>query len=98
PGSYGTFLREHTVVWDNLNLYLNPDHGTISVWYKQNADPVAYSYGVYRIFDGSYGLGSGLGMTSETVPGTGINFGVSFGGAYSGVSYNISAYDGTWIH
>src|SRR5437667_3826273 len=27
--------REHTVVWNNLDQYLNPARGTIEVWYKQ---------------------------------------------------------------
>lgn len=96
-GSYTFEEREHTVVWNNLNNYLSPDHGTISVWFKQNASPVGYSYGVYRIFDGAYGLGAGVGMDSEAASGT-LNFGVQFGGTYSGVSYDISPYNGTWIH
>ena len=27
PGSYGSEDREHNVVWNNLNQYLNPDRG-----------------------------------------------------------------------
>src|SRR5262249_29224603 len=83
---------------NNLNQYLNPDRGTIEAWYKQNTDPVGYSYGVYRIFDGAYGLGSGIGLAVEAASGETLNFGLEFGGTYSGVSYNISAYNGTWIH
>jgi hypothetical protein len=98
PGSYGSEDREHNVVWNNLNQYLSPDHGTIEVWYKQNSDPVGFSHGVYRIFDGSYGLGSGISFDSETVPNTALYFGMDFGGTYSGVSYDISAFNGTWIH
>jgi hypothetical protein len=98
PGSYGTYDREHNVVWNNLNQYLNPDRGTIAVWYKQNADPVGFVNGVYRIFDGSYGLGAGIGMTADNVPSVALNFGMDFGATWSGVSYNISAYNGTWIH
>jgi Concanavalin A-like lectin/glucanases superfamily/PEP-CTERM motif len=96
-GSYGTYDREHNVVWNNLNQYLNPDHGTIEAWYKQNENPVGFSYGVYRIFDGSYGLGAGIGLDSEAAS-PGLNFGLSFGGASSGVSYDITAFNGTWIH
>ena len=59
-GSYNVVEREHTVVFNNLNQYLNPNRGTIEVWYKQMSDPVGFSHGVYRIFDGSYGLGSGM--------------------------------------
>ena len=96
-GSYSSQEREHTVVWNNLNNYLNPDRGTISVWFKQNASPVGFSYGVYRIFDGSYGLGAGIGLTSDAANGM-LNFGLDFGGTGSGVSYNINSYNGTWIH
>ncbi len=59
PGNYSSELREHTVVWSAVDQYLNPDRGTISVWYEQNSDPVGFDHGVYRIFDGSYGLGTG---------------------------------------
>ena len=98
PGNYGVFDREHTVVWNNLNHYLNSEHGTIELWFKQNEDPVGFSHGVYRLFDGSYGLGSGLQFDSETVPDTRLYFGLQFDGAYSGVSYDISPFNGTWIH
>jgi hypothetical protein len=98
PGSYGTPDREHNVVWNNLNSYLSAEHGTIEVWYKQNENPVGFSHGVYRIFDGSYGLGSGLQLDSETVPNTRLYFGLQFDGVYSGVSYDISSLNGTWMH
>jgi hypothetical protein len=58
---------------------------------------VGFSYGVYRIFDGAYGLGAGIGLDSDASTGT-LNFGMDFGATYSGVSYDISAYNGTWIH
>jgi len=100
PGSYNFVDRAHNIVWSNVNQYLNPNRGTIEVWYKQNSDPVAFDHGVYRIFDGSYGLGSGIGLTSEIPSGPSplLYFGMDFGGTNSGVSYNISSFNGTWIH
>jgi len=99
PGSYNFVDREHNVVWSNVNQYLNPERGTIEAWYKQNSDPVAFDHGVYRIFDGSYGLGSGIGMTSEVPSGPpALYFGLDFGGTNVGVSTNISAFNGSWIH
>lgn len=101
-GNYSVLMREHTVLWSGLDQYLNPDRGTISVWYKQNTDPVGFDHGVYRIFDGAYGLGSGIGLVSQTpFPSVGpsmLYFGMDFGGTYSGVSYNISSLNETWVH
>jgi hypothetical protein len=98
PGSYISQEREHTVVWNNLNQYVSPEHGTISIWFKQNENPVGYSHGVYRLFDGSYGLGSGITLDSEAGTANRLYFGVDFGGAGSYVGYDISSYNGTWIH
>lgn len=98
PGSYSTFYREHNVIWTNLDHYLNPDHGTVEMWYLQQADPVSYSYGDYRLFDGSYGFSCGIGLSVDAAPSPALNFSVDFGGTASGVSCNLSAYNGTWIH
>jgi hypothetical protein len=98
PGSYSVFYREHNVIWTNVDHYLNPDHGTIEMWYQQQADPVDYSYGVYRLFDGAYGLNTGIGLASLASPAPALYFSIDFGGASSSVSCNVAAYNGTWIH
>jgi hypothetical protein len=101
PGGYGTFDRVHTVVWENLNQHLNPHRGTIEVWHRQVEDPVPFSHGVYRIFDGSYGLGSGMTFTSEYVQGQSkalLLFGLEFGGSYTLLQHDISPHNGNWIH
>jgi hypothetical protein len=102
PGSYFNQAREHTVVWSGLDQYLSPEQGTISVWYKQNSDPISFEHGVYRLFDGGYGLGSGIGLQSiAAYPDPGpplLYFGMAFGGTDTEVSYNISPFNGTWIH
>ena len=98
PGNYSTFYREHNVVWTNLDQYLNPDHGTIEMWYQQQADPVSYSYGSYRLFDGSYGFEPGIGLSAQADPTPALYFSVAFGGTASGISCNLSAYNGTWVH
>ena len=98
PGSYSTFYREHNVIWTNLDHYLNPDHGTVEMWYQQQADPASYSYGDYRLFDGEYGFSCGIGLSVDAAPSPALNFSVDFGGTASGVSCNVSAYNGTWIH
>jgi hypothetical protein len=97
PGGYISEDRVHNVVFNNLGQYLNSNSGTIDVWYKQNADPVPYQNGVVRLFDGSYGLGAGMGLESDPLP-AGLSFGLSFGGAGTGVSYDISGLNGSWIN
>jgi hypothetical protein len=95
PGGYGTFDRVHNVIWNNVNSYLNSECGAVEVWFKQNSTPVDYQNGIYRIFDGGFGRGSGIGL--ESVAG-GLSFSVYFGGAYTTVQQNISALNGNWIH
>ena len=102
PGSYTIADREHTVVWSDLDQHLSSKRGTISMWYKQNSDPVNFDHGVYRLFDGPYGLGSGIGLWSQaSFPSPGpplLYFGMSFGGAGTQVAYDISPLNGTWTH
>lgn len=95
PGSYGTFDRVHNVIWNNVNNYLNSERGAVEVWYKQVSNPVDYQNGIYRIFDGGFGRGSGIGL--ESVVG-GLTFNVYFGGNYTTVQHDISALNGTWVH
>lgn len=95
PGSYNSMSRIHNVIWNGVNSYLNSERGAVEVWFKQNATPVDYQNGIYRIFDGGFGRGSGIGL--ESVAG-GLSFSVYFGGAYSTVQHNISALNGNWLH
>jgi hypothetical protein len=58
---------------------------------------------VYRLFDGAYGLTSGIGLWAQSAfPGPGpptLEFHMAFGGSDEGVSYDISSLNnGTWIH
>jgi hypothetical protein len=59
PGSYNIFDRVHNVVFNHADQYLNSERGTIEAWYQQVNDPIPYQRGIYRIFDGGFGLGSG---------------------------------------
>ncbi|HWY29787.1 MAG TPA: LamG-like jellyroll fold domain-containing protein [Candidatus Acidoferrum sp.] len=95
PGNYSIEDRVHNVVFNNLNQYLNPNSGTVDVWYKQNVDPVPFQNGAIRLFDGSYGLGSGMGLESLQ---NGLTLDLTFGGTITSISDNISALDGTWIN
>jgi hypothetical protein len=95
PGSYSSEDRAHNIVFNNLNQYVNPNRGTIEMWYKQVSEPVGYVNGFYRLFDGAFGLGSGIEFDSSP---DGLTFGLTFGGSETSASYNISPFDGTWIH
>jgi hypothetical protein len=103
PGSYNFVDREHTVVWSGVDQYLDPERGTISVWYQQNSTPVGFDHGIYRLFDGAYGLTSAIGLWSQSsFPSPGpptLEFHLAFGGSDEGVSYDTSSLNnGTWIH
>ena len=97
PGSYVSQHRVRNVVWNSVNSYVLADRGTIEAWFKQNSDPVAFANGVYRVFDGAYGMGAGVGLWSDAANNA-LNFDVSFGGADVGVQTSVSPMNGTWIH
>ncbi len=100
-GVYGPLDRVHTAVWENVNQHLNPNRGTVEVWYRQSQNPVPFEHGVYRIVDGSYGLGSGMTFNSEYLEShlaSRLVFGLEFGGTYTTVQHDISQHNGTWIH
>lgn len=56
PGKYSPGERESTVLLTDPAAVLDSDQGTLSVWFKENAVPVANQYGIYRIFGGAFGL------------------------------------------
>jgi hypothetical protein len=104
---YFSMARVHNLVLDNLPAHLSPEQGTIEVWYKQTEDPVPYQHNPYRIFGGSYGLGSGMAFQSQGDPGPPrLQFGLWFWGTSAQVTslddglpgYDISPLNGTWIH
>ncbi len=62
PGSYHGDTRVHNVVLTDAAAVVNASQGRISVWFEEQSAPVPYVDGVYRIFNGSYGLDSGFGL------------------------------------
>jgi hypothetical protein len=107
-GPYGTADRVHNIVLDNLNNYVCPERGTVEAWFNQIADPINYQRAIYRVFDGAYGLGSGMyfDSTGEHSFGPRFRFALQFGGSSVSANsltdglqgFNISPYNGTWIH
>jgi hypothetical protein len=95
-GPYYVVSRIHNIVLSNLASYISPEQGTIAVWYKQINPPVAYLRNIYRIFDGAFGLGSGMGFMDQDPQG--LSFGLGFGGTYTQINTDISSYNNSWIH
>ncbi len=62
PGSYSSTGRYRNAVLNDVGDLLHEDAGTIEIWYRQQTNPQGYSHNPYRIFDGSYGLGSGISL------------------------------------
>lgn len=57
-GSYASEVSARNLMLGDLGKVINPEEGCIELWYCQAARPVGYKYGVYRMFDGDYGLES----------------------------------------
>lgn len=53
-GPYFSGARIHTALL--RNSVLNPEHGAVEVWYRQESDPVPYQHNPHRIFGGAYSL------------------------------------------
>ena len=64
---------------------------------RQLENPRQFDRGesVSRLFDGGFGLNSGLGLESTT---SGLHFNVYFGGTFVDVASDISGFNNTWIH
>jgi hypothetical protein len=97
PGNYFSESRVHNIVFNNLTQYLNTDRGSIDVWFKQMSSPTPYQNGAIRLFDGAFGLNSGISLDSLPSPDN-LRFGLSFGGTMTIVNCNISALNGSWIN
>ena len=61
-GVYFNMARVHNLVLSNLSNVIDPEKGCIELWYYHTALPEGYSYNCYRLFDGIYGLGAGMGF------------------------------------
>lgn len=110
PGDYdGGVSRVHNAVLRNASQYVNPERGTVEAWFMQTASGIPYLYGDYRVFDGAYGFSPGIVFGTNDLEGNGhfvFQYGLQFGGADvetkslsdGQVGYDISAYNGQWIH
>ena len=53
-GPYFPAARVHTALL--RDAIMNPEHGAVEAWYRQESDPVPYSHNPHRIFGGPYSL------------------------------------------
>ncbi|MCR9015419.1 LamG domain-containing protein [Aquiflexum gelatinilyticum] len=103
PGDYFITSRIHNLVLNNLNSVLNPDRGTISVWFYQKETPVGYEHNPYRIFDGPYGLEAGIGLSSFDDSNEGktnvLLFELGKEESYVSIKYDdFNKFNGQWVH
>jgi hypothetical protein len=110
-GPYFSEARVHTAML--RSSILNPEHGAIEVWYRQEKIPVPLEHDQYRIFGGPYSL---VGIDEVNLYGSDarLHFALFFGEeprpfvpphlvdvrslADGALGYRTSALTGRWIH
>lgn len=104
PGDdYYSTARIHNLVLNNLNSVLNPDRGTISVWFFQKETPFGYDHNPYRIFDGPYGFEAGIGLSSFDDSNEGktnvLLFELGKEDSYVSIKYDdFNKFNNQWVH
>jgi hypothetical protein len=108
PGDYFSTARVRNVVLRNAASYINTEHGTVEAWYRQTATDVPYQHALYRVFDGGFGLNSGIYFGTDYYDNFIFRFAfsVTFGGVtvpalangYGVIGYDLTPYNNTWVH
>ncbi len=99
---YSSMDRIHNLVLNNVASVLDTEKGTIECWYYQTDNPVAYSHGVYRMFDGAFGLYSGMSFATYnpySIYPARLGLGLNFGGPACYAGFDMAAIpNNTWVH
>jgi len=96
-GAYQNQSRVHNLILGNVEKVLNAERGCIEAWYYQEVPPAAYSHGMYRIFDGPFGVGENT-VAFFAVPES-LTFAVRFGAEGQTVSLPIAELPNRkWVH
>lgn len=97
---YSNFARVHIIVLTNAGTVLDTERGTIEIWCLQMSKPVPIDHNPHRLFDGPYGLGSGLELYSFCDGGSNIlYFTIGFGGTKTVLgNENFDCFNGKWTH
>ena len=94
-GNYYSTARVHALTLRDLSTVLNPEHGTIAVWYNEMSHPVDWVNGGYRIFDGGYGLDSPVSF--DRFDGI-LNANIRFGGSDNALQGDFAPILNEWTH
>ena len=101
-GNYRDMSRIHNIVFNDLDKHLNPEKGCIELWFYYTEAPVAHSHGVYRFFDGAFGLRSGIifqAIAQQKDKPARVTFSLNFGGEPVAVYLPISKIPkNQWVH
>jgi len=96
PGSYFVTARVRALVLHDVSTVLNPEHGTIAVWYNEKERPVGFAHNMYRIFDGGFGLDSPVSI--QRVEDGGLRIEVRFGGPVNFLDTDFEQNLNEWLH
>ena len=99
-GHYYSTARVRALVLRDLRSVLNPERGTIAVWYKEKERPVPYQHNNYLIFGGGFDLFPPVQFLNsyDGVNPSTLKFYISFGGERSIVDALFSPPLNEWVH
>jgi hypothetical protein len=72
--AYYSTARVHHLILRDVSSVLNYKEGCIEFWYYQTEDPLAYSHGIYRLWDGGFGFDPGISFYTSDPSETGVLF------------------------
>ncbi len=99
PGDYYSMARVHGLVLRDVSAVLNPERGTIAVWYMEKERPVAYQHNLYKLFDGGFGLDSPVQLANNAQDTLGnLYFAVIFAGEQNVVHAPFTPPLNEWVH
>lgn len=100
PRDYYQMARVRALVLRDLRNVLNPERGTIAVWYKEKERPVPYEHNNYLIFGGGFDLFPPVQFQNSfdgVNPNT-LQFIIQFGGERQLVDALFSPPLNEWVH
>jgi hypothetical protein len=107
-GPYFSQARVYNAVLRNASNHISAEQGSVEEWFRETADPLPWTFGIYRLFDGPYGLGDSIGLWVQAqdlyTPGPArLMYNMSYdcyviSQADGQPGVLVSPYNDTWIH